>query len=322
MAVTLNDLAQASNNPLEKAVIQDLLRKSDLLSLVPIESVSTFRPTSVRWQTLPSVATRALNGSYSENTGTLEQVQETLHIYGGEINVDRVAQFDKSLVEPPMKTQTQMKVAALAYKFNYDFINGDHASDPNGFEGLKKRVTNLPSRMLVQASSGNDTLKILADSASEHAFIDKLHELVHVTGANALLMNEKTYLGIGRVLRRLSLLNTTVDNYGRKWEEFAGCKLVDVGLSGDQSTEIITSTETALDSGADSTSIYGVRFDGEDGFRVIQAAGSSPVPYDPTKGGEMQTKPANMMRIDWVIGLQNVGRYAIGRLYNFTVAAS
>lgn len=124
MAVTLNDLAKASQNPLEKAVIQDLLRKSDLLNLAPIENVNTFRPTSVRWQTLPSVSTRAFNGSYSESTGALEQVQETLHIYGGEINVDRVAAFDKSLVEPPMKTQTQMKVAAMAYKFNDDFING------------------------------------------------------------------------------------------------------------------------------------------------------------------------------------------------------
>lgn len=172
------------------------------------------------------------------------------------------------------------------------------------------------------AAGASDTLKILADTASEHAFIDKLHELIHVTGANALLMNEKTYLGIGRVLRRAQLLNTGMDNYGRKWEEFAGCKLVDVGLKGDQSTEIITSTETALDSGADSTSIYGVRFDGEDGFRIIQAAGSSPTPYDPLKGAESPTAPVNMLRIDWVIGLQNVGRYAVGRLYNFTVAAS
>jgi hypothetical protein len=175
--------------------------------------------------------------------------------------------------------------------------------------------------MLIQASSGNDTLKILADSASEHTFVDKLHELVYVCGANALLMNEKTFLGIGRVLRRLNLLSTTQDNYGRTWEEFAGAKLIDVGVKGDQTTEIITSTETALDSGADSTSIYGVRFDGDDGFRIIQLSGTSTDPYDPI-GGEMETKPSKLRRIDWVIGLQNMGRYAIGRLYNFTVAAS
>ena len=321
MAVTLNDLAMVSTNPLAKAVILDLLRQSKILQLVPIESVSALKATAVRWQTLPSVSTRALNGTYTESTGQLEQVPETLHIYGGEINVDRVATLDKSLVEDPMTTQTKMKVAAMAYKFNYDFVRGDHAVDPLGFEGLQKRVSNLPARMYIRASGTTDTLKILADAASEHAFVDKLHELVHVTGANALLMNETVFLAIGRVLRRLNLLSQNQDNYGRVWTEFAGAKLVDVGLKADQTTEIIPLNETAEDAGTDSTSIYGVRFDGEDGFRIIQLNGTSTDPYDPI-GGEMQTKPARMRRIDWVIGLQNMGRYAIGRLYNFTPAAA
>jgi hypothetical protein len=319
MAVTLNDLAKQAATPLGKAIIEDLLRQSKILQLAPIESVNGLRINHARWSVLPSIATRAVNGAYTESTGTTEQVQETLHIYGGEIKVDRVLELDKTAVESPMTTQAKMKTASLAYKFNYDVIAGDHAVDPNQMEGLAKRVTNLPARMTINLESAGDTLKVLASAANENTFLDGVHELIHKTQANCLLMNEATYLGFGQVLRRLSLNNTQKDNYDRIWEMFGGAKLVDVGLQSDQSSEIISSSEVAGDAGTDSTSIYGVRFDGEDGLRVIQLAGTSPEPVD---FGELQTQPQKMKRIDWAIGLQVIGKFAVGRLKGFKMAAS
>jgi flavin-binding protein dodecin len=326
MAVTLNELAKVQQNPLNKAVIMDLLRQSKVLQMAPIENVPGLKITSARWQTLPSSSTRAINGSYSETTGTLENVQETLHIYGGEINVDRVLSMDKTVVEDPLVTQTKMKVASIAAKFNTDFINNTHAIDPLGFVGLRERVANAPSRQTVniEASAGVTT-KVLASSATENTFLDGLHELLHVIGGSeapgqcAFFMNEKTYLGIGKVLRRLSLLDTTQDNYGRIWKQFAGVNLVDIGLQYDQSTEIISNT---LFGDSVGTEIYGVRWEGDDGFRVIQLEGTSTDPYDPTVNGEMQTKPSKMRRIDWAIGLENKGKYAVGKLNGFKMAAT
>lgn len=327
MAVTLNELAKVSTNPLNKAVLQDLLRQSKVLQMAPFESVPGLKISNTRWQTLPSASTRAVNGTYTESTGTLEQTAETLHIYGGEIKVDRILQLDKTVIEDPMVTQTKMKVAAVAAKINTDFVLGNHATDPYGFEGLKVRISNAPSRQSVDlgTSSSTVTLKILADSASEHAFVDGLHQLIHVIGANdspgdcALYMNETTFLAVGKVLRRLNLLDTTQDNYGRVWKEFSGVKLVDIGLQGDQSTEIIANNLYADGVG---TEIYGVRWEGDDGFRFIQLEGTSTDPYDPLNGGELPTAPSRMRRIDWAIGLENRGRYAIGKLYGFKPAAS
>jgi len=324
--VTLNEYAKVQQNPLNKAVIMDLLRQSKILQLAPIEDVPGLKITSVRWQTLPTSSTRAINGSYTETTGTLENVQETLHIYGGEINVDRILSLDKTVLEDPLVTQTKMKVASIAAKFNYDFINNTHAIDPLGFVGLRERIANAPARQTInlEASSGV-TVKVLASSTTENTFLDGLHELLHVIGANdapgecALFMNEKSYLGIGKVLRRLSLLDTSQDNYGRVWKEFSGVKLIEVGLQYDQATEIISNT---LFGDSVGTEIYGVRFSGDDGFRIIQLAGTSTNPYDPTNNGEMQTKPSKMRRIDWAIGLENVGKYAIGKLNGFKMAAT
>lgn len=319
MAVTLNELSKTTVTPLGKAIIEDLLRQSKILQFAPIEPVNGLRINHARWQTLPSIATRAVNGSYTESTGQLDQVQETLHIYGGEIKVDRVLEMDKTAVESPMTTQAKMKAAALKYKFHDHLVNGDHAVDPNGFEGLKKRVSNLPARMTVDVATAGDSLKVLATEANEQTFLDALHELVYKTQANCLLMNEKSYLGVGKVLRRLKLLDTTKDQYDRTWEMFGGTKLVEIGLQSDQTTEIITDTEDPGDAGNDSSSIYATRFDGEDGLRIIQLAGTSPEPVD---HGELQTTPQMMKRIDWAIGLQVVGKFAVGRLKGFKMAAS
>jgi len=319
MASTLNELAKVTVTPLGKAVIEDLLRQSKVLQLAPIESINGLRVNHARWQTLPSIATRAVNGTYTESTGQLDQVQETLHIYGGEVKVDRVLEGDKTAIESPMTTQTKMKVAALAYKVNQDFIKGDHAVDPNGFEGLTKRVSNLPTRMTIDLASSGDSLKVLASATTENSFLDGVHELIHKSMANVLFMNEGTYLGFGKVLRRLALSATTKDAYDRIWDVFAGTKLVDIGLQSDQSTEIITATEDPGDAGNDATSIYGVRFDGEDGLRIIQLAGFGPEPVD---FGELQTQPQKMKRIDWPIGLQVVGKFAVGRLKGFKMAAA
>jgi len=323
MAPTLSEIMKLKGDgqEMEKAVIADLLRNSKLLQLAPIKSVPGLKVTGTRWQTLPASGTRALNAAWTPSTGTVEQTSETLHIYGGEITVDYVATKDKTLVEDPLTIQTKMKVESMAYKFSTDFILGDHATDPFGFEGLRKRVSNLTSRMTVDlgTSSGTVTLKALADAASEHAFLDGLHQLVHVTGANALLMNENTYLKFGAVLRRLGLLNTTQDNFGRKWDMFGDAKLVDVGLQADQSTEIISN---ALYADAVGSEIFGVRWGGDDGLAVIQLDGTSTDPRDPTNGAELQTTPAYMRRIDWVIGLRNAGRYAIGVMKGFKMAAS
>jgi hypothetical protein len=320
MAVTLADLAVMEKSPFAKAVIMDLLRKSDILNMVSVETVPGLRITGRRWKALPTMGNRKIGGSYTASDGDVEEVAESLFIYGGEVKVDRVLQLAAgSLTEAPVVTQTRMMVESLAYKFNYDFITGDHTVDVDTMEGLKVRVANGPARMTVELDSAGDALKVLASTANEQTFLDGVHELVYKTGANALIMNEDTLLKFGAVLRRVGLLSTATDAFDRVWDKFGGARLLDVGVKSDLSTEIITSTEDPGDGGNDSTSIYGVRFGGDDGLRVLQLDGSSVRPYSL---GESDSGPWEVHRIDWTIGLENVGRYAVGRLCGFKMAAA
>lgn len=348
MATNLIEMAKQTQNPLGKAIILDLLRQCPMLQMIPIESIGGLKKTTTRWQTLPTASTRAIGAGYTEGTGTTEQVVDSLGVYGGDISVDQVLTKVTDAIENPLETQSKMKVAAIAALINDHFINGDHSlggSYLNGFEGLKKRISNQPARASISLESSGDSLKVLASAANEQTFLDALHAALHRVGAVAtagptsanvvMFMNEATLLGVGQVLRRLGLLKTTEDAYGRVFDTFGPAKLMDIGLLADQTTEVITSTEATGDGGTDGSSIYTVRFGGlvhkdasgkvsvmdDDGIKLLQLNGTSLEPYDLPHPGA-GSAPLLSKQIDWVIGLGQNGRYSASRIYGFKMAAS
>jgi hypothetical protein len=324
--LTLNDYFKQSTDPMQKGLLADMLRFSDLMKIVPIDSVSALRVSATRWQTLPTVGFRKYGGGYTESTGTTEPFTETLALLGGDIKFDRLANIG-SFIEDPIVTQMNMKAKAMALSFNWHLINGDHAVDPDSFEGLKKRVAGMPARQTIYLdSNGNGTgvtLKVLASEANEQLFLDGLAKIKNrVDGASALLGNEQSYESLGQVLRRMKISTQIADYLGKTWDSYGNVPLVDVGLMGDKSTEIITNTET-IGGVADSSSIYAVRFDTDDGVRVIDLAGAGgPKVYDPLNGGEMESGPQKLRRIDWPVGLFQKSQYTIARLTGFKMAAA
>jgi hypothetical protein len=334
MAVTLNDVLKGQKDPFAVGFIKNLLRQSDLLKIIPLQTVDSLEVEGARWQTLPSTGTRKVGGTYTEASGATETVKETLFIYGGDITIDRVLSKVKSKFQDELTNQVAMKSQSLSSVINDYFINGDHsvAAYGDGFEGLKKRISNLPARMTIDL--GSDSLKVLASTANENTFVDAVHEAIKKVGGGqnqnlkggfkgAIFCNETTYLGMGKVLRRLGLLNQNTDSFDRVFDSFQGFALIDVGFKNDQSTEIITDTEDPGDAGNDASSLYVVRFGEDDGLHMIQLAGTSPAPYDPVKAGEGGASgPAFMRRIDWAIGLRAFGSYYAARVNGFKMAAS
>lgn len=327
MAMTLADYSKVEVQPLKKYILENLLRFSDLMSLIPMKKVESLSVVVTRWNALPSVDYRRINGTYAESTGTLEQISEGIYALGGEIKHDRVFNLVKNHIEDPTKVHTEMKLRALAFEFNNNLINGDHATDVDQPEGLNKRIASyLPSR---QSLSIGTALDITASSANMHKLVDYFHDAIDLAGlrsapmikpkrgdkqpakSGAILMNRAMYLGVGKVLRRLGLLDTTQDAYGRLFTSFAGIPMIDVGLKADKSTEIITNTYGAS---SNETRVFFVRF-GDDAFTGMQL--NTPVPYDPIKEGEgagNTTGPQKIKRIDWWYGFAGNESYYASRI--------
>ena len=323
-------LAKSKSNKLFLGLIEDLIRKWDVWSILPSRQVTGLSVKGSRWNTLPSVAFRKINAAYSATKGTTEDIEETLTMLGGEIIIDRVLTKVKDTVQNPLEVQMDMISTAMTLQMAYSLINGNQGENVDSFDGIKIRVSNMPARCTIYLDSDHDgtntRLPVLYSSANRQEFLDAVHQAVLRTNATHLLMNESTYEGFGRIFRREGLMDTTQDQYGRTWDAIQlGSRkipLVDVGLKNDKSTEVIPNDEDPGDGGNDATSLYAVRFDKNDGLHLLELAGTSPDPYDPLNGAEMETQPAYKRRIDWGVGLFNLSQYCICRVCGFAMVTT
>lgn len=333
MAVTLAQVAKLEQNPLKKGIMMNLLRFSNLLELVPFEEVNALTSVAVKWTNLPSVAFRRINEGYTSSEGDVDHVYESVYVLGGDIEMDilfQKSQLQSNFIVDPRQLQIDMKTKAMAFKFSDQFINGDHTVDPDGFEGLKVRINELPSRQKVRASSTTDILDPTASAANARRFLSKWEEAFYKAGGgtgapNAILCNEAMKWGLGQVIRYLGSAASTVvdmgkDLFDREFPTYKGVPIIDVGLKADQTTEIIPVNETAEDAGADATSVYFVPFNSEQGVTGIQIG-----PLEvrtPTGDGERESKPTSLVRVEWVVGLAGFGSYGPTRLHNIEDPAS
>jgi hypothetical protein len=325
MAVTLAQAALLSQNDLQRGVLETFVQESVLLDRIPLMPIEGNAFAYDEEATLPGIEFRAVNSSYSESTGTVNQKTETLVILGGDADVDTFIQKTRSNLNDQRAIQTQLKVKAASYKFQDAFINGDTGVDANSFDGLKKRLTG--GQVLAAGTNG---IPVVGNGGTDiHAFLDFLDALIAlVPGLNGdngvLFMNN---LIRGKILGALRRVNIQVESVGRLPEPlrqsvtgasrvtqaqlptYNGIPLVDIGtnLSG---TLIIPQTETQGASNV-ASSIYAVKFGQSEADQAVTGLSNGGV--DVRDLGEQQAKPAFRTRIEFFCGVGIFGGKAAAR---------
>lgn len=328
--ITLGQLAQVETEPVKKGILMNLIREFSVMEVLPFQSVSSLRNVAIRWGKLPTGGTwRKLNEGYTAaQEGTVEPVEESLFGFGGEITYDRVIGKITNTIVDPIVLQTEMKLKAISIGLKNAFINGDHLTDEDSIEGLKKRVSNLPARQTVYfASSTSAGLDVTASAANARTFVNKLDEMwEYCLGGkvDAIFCNEKFKIGIKKAFNYLqsagNYFDVTKDMLGRKYLTYNGATLYDMGYDTDQSTEIITNTETGGTGSSNTTSIYMASFDQTEGLNGMQLEPLQA--YDPLNGAESASTPSKMLRIDWWMGLVLFGSHGLVRGRNLLAPSS
>jgi hypothetical protein len=325
-ATTLAQSALLSQDELTKGVLETFVIESVLLDRIPLMPIEGNSYKYNEEATLPGVEFRAVNSSYSESTGTVNQKSEGLVILGGDSDVDTFIQKTRSNVNDQRAVQDQLKVKAAAYKFQDAFINGDVAVDANSFDGLKKRLTG--AQVIAIGTNGGP---VVGNGASDvHAFFDFLDALIAAVpglspGNGALFMNNLIRTKILGAMRRI---NINVEPVGRLPEPirasvdgstgpipdaqlptYNGIPLIDIGLKGD-GTMIVPQTETQ-GTAVDASSIYAVKFGQSEADQAVTGLTNGGV--DVRDLGELQAKPALRTRIEFFVGLGVFGGKAAAR---------
>jgi hypothetical protein len=319
MAFLLSEYAKLEKDDLKAGIIMTILRYSQVMDQLKWENIGALKQEATRWNTLPTTAFRKIGGAYASSEGTYDQVWESLYAFGGKLTLDRVYDLTSNVLKDPRADQIEMKLKSKAMTFNHYYINGDHATDGDGFEGLKKRVSLMPARQTVYASASDAApLDPTSSVANARAYLDAIDKSIKYCNAgqcDAIYLNENSYLGFTSVVRYAqvsggNMMDITKDSFDRTIMTYAGKPLIDVGLQSDMATEIISDTELDGTNTNLATSLYFVSYDSLEGVNGIQLKDMDIL--DDVSSGPLQ--PAKVL--DWFCGLASWGKYGIVRLAN------
>lgn len=303
MALTLTEAAKLATTPLQKGVIEVFARTSPVLEYMPFMNVSSNSYKYNQEDTLPGIGFRAIGADYTEGTGVLNPVTETLTILGGHSDVDRVLVKTQGNINDIRATHDAMKAKAAALEFTRCFIKGDDSSDDE-FDGLQTRLTGDQKIAAGSTADGDDLT------------LDMLDELIDQTVGDGsvsrlLLMNKKMRRKVNKLMRAAgSAFELINDSFGRQIPAYGG---IPIGVLEDDSTGSAILDFDEVDgagNGTACTSIYCVAFGAGEYVSGLQCGEMDVIDHGLYSGGV-----AYRTTIEWITGMSVFHPKAAARLF-------
>jgi len=263
---------------------------------------------------LPGVAFRGVNESYTESTGIVNPKVEMLRIGGGDLDVDIA--ILKTQGEEVRATHEAMKVKALAAEFSRVLIKGDSTSNPREFDGLQNRCTG--SQLIAAgATAGGDALSLsILDQAIDQTI-----------SPTAIFCSKQMRRRLVQAARNVNIggyISFAPNEFGRR-PGAGDAKSLDVFYNGipvlvaypdNGGTEPIAFNEANPGGGgAVGTSMYVLGI----GDGLLQGIQNGMM--DVRDLGELQTAPVKRTRVEWLTSIAIEHGRAVTRLYGVKDAA-
>lgn len=293
-ALTLIEAAKLVQDPLKRGVIELFPRTSPVLERLPFFPVNGQAYVYNQEETLPGIAFRGINESYTAETGIVNPVVEKLFIMGGISKVDRALVKTQGNVNNLRAIYDGMKAKAAALTFTSKFFTGDNATNPKEFDGLENRLT-------------GDQVLDMGDAALTLAKLDELIDAVQ-GGPDVLFMNKTMRRKVNALMRAAGQATETVnDAFGRQISSYAGVPIAVIEDDKDGSL-ILDFTETGS-----TTSIYACRFGAGEWVSGLQSGSMDVIDL-----GLIETVYKTL--VEWICGLAVFHPKAAARLKGITNA--
>lgn len=296
MSLTLLQQGQFATSGEQLAIISELAA-GDLLSVLPFRSIEGNSIRFRREEALPDVGFRHINGTLTESYGEISMQSEALHLYGGDLRVDRAI---LQLEGPEARAwNIQARVRAMRHNFEKVFIKGSEAAS-NGleFDGLQARVSETSSQYIANQSGNSGALSFAA--------LDEALDAVDAIGGQKYLVMSKAMRRALTAGSRNGGINggiqISTDEIGRQRMMYADTPILIMDRD-EKNQEILGATE------ANSTSSIYVASFGDTALTGIQNGG-----IEVRDLGEASDAPQMVTRMEWYCGLALMNGRAVARL--------
>lgn len=292
--MTLLEAAKLSTDVYDRSITKIIVENSPMLEYVPQKSINgpTFRYNTEG--SLGGVAFRGVNGSYNPSVGAINPAFESLAIMGGEVRIDNFIVNVQSNVIDAKTEYYAMKARAMGLYYSEQFLEGDTAVNPYGFDGIRKRIPTTGSQY-ENATTGGATLTL--------DMLDILLDLVVGDNASKVLFMNKTLRRKITALCRAQTGTSRIEympnpnNFNEQLTYYAGTPIRIIERTDDAST-FLDFDEDDGSSNLDTASIYCIRFGMEFVHGIMH--GSMPSVKD---FGEVTQGPYHLGRIEAYMGV-------------------
>ena len=195
MALTLAEAAKLSNDVVQQGVIETVVKESRVLDALPFVDVAGNALTYNRENAMATAAFFDVGDTWTESTPTFTQVSTSLKILGGDADIDQYIATTRSNVQDIEAAVLELKAKAVAHEFEDEFVYGDTASDPKGFDGLHLLC---PAGQQIHQGAG------ATPAALSLKKLDEAIDLVKPGKPDFLLVTRRTRRGISAYARALT----------------------------------------------------------------------------------------------------------------------
>ena len=263
MALTLVEMIAGMKDKVAAGIVLQWARQSQIFQKIPFEGTDSFWTKTWQNESVSDAVFRQIGSSFAETKDKFVEDREGIYLLGGQLDVDTALELPANRELDVMAQNLSLQSERFRFGWTDTFINGDRAVDPDKFNGIKKRIEDNGGDQVI-AGGGLD---LSVSSSNRQQFLDLMDQAIFevAEGAVDLIITSKQGMwSLNRVARREGLLDTTKDAFDRSVKTFMGIPVMFAGTKGDQSTQIITKTETnaGASTGGFSTSFYFVRFGG------------------------------------------------------------
>ncbi|MBZ6258133.1 phage capsid protein [Streptomyces olivaceus] len=311
-AVTLAEAKNNATDDLDVQVIDEFRKSSAILDSLAFDQAvnpagggATLTYGYRRLVTQPTAAFRALNSEYTKSNVTTQKYSVDLAVLGGAFEVDRVIAKIGPAASGAVALNMSQKIKATSTQFQDAVINGDVATDENGFDGLDKALSGSDTEFrLDQVTDWSD---FDTDPAAAHKALDAIDEFLSLLdGAPSIILgNSKALARVRAAARRAGMYTRNpveglLGANGRPIERemYGNITFADPGAKSGSNAPIIPIEERTIGGTATTglTDLYAYRA-ALDGFHGVATAGgeivSSYLP-DFTTSGAVKTGEVEM----------------------------
>lgn len=303
------EAAKLSNNQLVSGVIDQIIERDDLFSILPFMGVNGKAYVYNRENTLSGADWLDPNDAVNESAATFTEVVAKLRILAGDVDVDKFLQATMGDSNDQMAIQIAKKAKAVARKFHQTLATGNSAIDAKAFDGLQVLATQAQAAAAT-AGGSQELFAGVNGGALTLTMLDELCDAVP-NGADVLVMRRGTIRAFRALLRATygtDAVMQQLENFGRPMLTHNGIPVI--------MNEFLAADEDRGTSVGNTASVYALRVNELDGLHGLFGGGDAGIVVENL--GTVQNKDATRIRLKWYAGLALKSTRSIARLRGVT----